>query len=575
MSPDPQLPLLLRGRTVRSCTFEDSQEDPQVDTVLADRGRIVAVGRYEDLSARAGSQAQRVDARDAVIMPGLVDTHPHAMHFASFKVAAVDLSDAVNHDDIIERIRARAAVTPPGEWIMCTPVGEAHYFIRRSYRDLAEGCLPDRWALDRATSNHPVIIQAWAPHTPNVVAFNSLALKRIGISEITPERVCDTWIDRDVQGRVNGRLRGSVTNYYTRDPFWLQILSKLPAPPPELWQAGGLAGMAEMNRLGITTIFESHVMNHAHLAAYRALRAADQLTCRVLAGLDVADQAFDPHFVPSDAELRELIDFIRAATDTQDDWLRIEGVTMCRTGPCFPGFLRLHEPIRGPYGTTQWGTSLLPRRVEETVVSYCAERDVRLSVLLATPPDFDDFFETVSKLGVANDVSRQEWIVQHAILVNEASARGMQRLGMQCTTSKGFHWGKGELYRERIGEHVLRDLVPMRRLLDCGVKVGGGTDWGPRNVFEQIQLAQTCAFAGSDRRNHHDTQSVTRGEAIRMFTRDAGEVLKWPGVGVIRPGSYADLILVDKDPFLADIDELPGINVLSTMVHGRTVWQKQ
>ena len=573
MSFDPELPLLLRGRTVRSCTFGSSPEDPDTDTVLAHRGRIVAVGRYQDLSARAGSRAQRVDARDAVIMPGLVDTHPHAMHFAAFKVAAVDLSSAVDHDDIIERIRARAASTPDGEWIMCTPVGEAHYFIRRSYRDLREGCLPDRWALDRATSRHPVIIQAWAPRTPNVVAFNSLALKRLGISEILPERVCDTWIDRDDQGRVTGRLRGSVTNYYTRDPFWLQILSKLPVPPPALWREGGLAGMAEMNRLGVTAIFESHVMNHAHLAAYRALRAEDKLTCRVLAGLDVADQAFDPHFVPSDAELREIIDFIRGATDTRDDWLRIEGVTMCRTGPCFPGFLRLHEPIRGPYGETRWGTTLLPRRVEETVVSHCAKHDVRLSVLLATPPDFDEFFETVAKLEVENEVRRQEWIVQHAILVNEASARGMKRLGMPCTTSKGFHWGKGELYRERVGEHVLRDLIPMRRLLDCGIKVGAGTDWGPRNVFEQIQLAESCAFAGSNRRNRQDSQAVTRAEAIRMFTRDAGEVLRWPGVGTIAPGNYADLVLLDKDPFVVELDELPAINVLATIVHGMKVWQ--
>lgn len=573
MNDDP-VPLLLRGRRVRSCTFGDAPDDPGVDTVLAEQGRIVAVGRYEDLDALAGRRARRVDARDAVILPGFVDTHPHAMHFAALKLATVDLSDAINHEDIVARIRERAENTPEGEWIMCTPVGEAHYFIRRSYRDLQEGCLPDRWALDRATSRHPVMIQAWAPHTPNVAAFNSLALRRLGISEILPERVCDTWIDRDGEGRVNGRLRGSVTNYYTRDPFWMQILSKLPVPPEALWKPSGVAGMAEMNRLGVTTIFESHIMTHAHLTAYRELRSEGKLTCRVLAGLDVADQAFDPHFIPTDAELRDVIDFIRNATDTEDDWLRIEGVTMCRTGPCFPGFLRLYEPIRGPYGEECKGVTLLPRRVEQTVVSHCAQHRVRLSALLATPCDFDEFFDTVRQLEVEEQVRRQQWIVQHAILVNEASARGMKRLGMVCTTSKGFHWGKGELYRERVGEHALRDLIPMRRLLDAGVKVGGGTDWGPRNVFEQIQLAESCVFAGSGRSNLQDTQPVTRAEAIRMFTKDAAEVLKWKGVGVIEPGACADLALLDKDPFEAPIDELPGINVLATMVHGREVWQK-
>ena len=44
------------------------------------------------------------------------------------------------------------ADTPAGEWVFCTPVGEAHYFIRRSWRDLAKRRLPDRHVLDLATT---------------------------------------------------------------------------------------------------------------------------------------------------------------------------------------------------------------------------------------------------------------------------------------------------------------------------------------------------------------------------------------------------------------------------------------
>ena len=71
---------------------------------------------------------------------------------------------------------------------MATPVGEAHYFIRRSWRDLREGRLPTREVLDRASAEHPVIIQAWAPTTPNVLALNSLGLERLGITPGFPSR---------------------------------------------------------------------------------------------------------------------------------------------------------------------------------------------------------------------------------------------------------------------------------------------------------------------------------------------------------------------------------------------------
>ncbi|MEW6642642.1 MAG: amidohydrolase family protein [Pseudomonadota bacterium] len=568
MSNDQPTEYLLHGGRVQTCDFES----PPQEAILVRGGKVAAVGTLRAVEEMATARTPRIDVKGATILPGFVDTHPHAMHFAALKLGAVDLSDAQSHDDIVARIRARAAVTPPGEWIFCTPVGEAHYYIRRSYRDLPEGTLPNRWRLDRATDKHPVIIQAYAPKHPNIVALNSLALSQLGISEVLPERVCDVWIDRNTEGRVSGILRGAVTNYYTRDPFWLQILSKLPAPPPAVWPIAGLAGMAEMNSIGVTSIFEIHAMNAVQLAAYQTLRREDKMTCRVLAGLDVADTAFDIHYQPSDAQLRDTIDFMSKAADLTDDWLRTEGVLLCRTGPCNPGFLRMYEPIKAPYGGTTFGLEFLPRRVEETVVRHCAETGVRLSALLATPPDFDDFFDTVAKLGVQESVARKNWVVQHALLVNENSARNMARHGMCCTTSKGFHWGKGEVYRERIGEHALSDLIPMRRLLDHGIKVGGGTDWGPKSVLEQIQLAETCEFSGSGRRNEHRSQPVSRSEAIRMFTKDAADILGWKGIGSITAGGYADFAIMDADPFAVPVDDLPKIQILQTIVGGRTVF---
>ena len=58
------------------------------------------------------------------------------------------------------------ATAPPGEWILATPAGGPHYFIRCSWRDLAEGELPDRTVLDRAAPGHPIFSQAWERVVP-------------------------------------------------------------------------------------------------------------------------------------------------------------------------------------------------------------------------------------------------------------------------------------------------------------------------------------------------------------------------------------------------------------------------
>lgn len=96
---------------------------PEAKALVLSDGRVVAMGDRRDMEDVAGPDADRVDAGGGAVLPGLVDTHPHAMHFGMLAGGLVDLTDAVDHADIVARIRAKAAETPAGEWIMCTPVG--------------------------------------------------------------------------------------------------------------------------------------------------------------------------------------------------------------------------------------------------------------------------------------------------------------------------------------------------------------------------------------------------------------------------------------------------------------------
>lgn len=546
---------------------------PAAEALVCEAGRIIDLGdkaSMQDLVSRADTH---VDLGGATLLPGLVDTHPHAQHFAGMRIALVDLSDARDHDDIVARIAQRAATTPKGDWIFCTPIGEAHYFIRKSYRDLPERRLPDRFVLDKAASDHPVMIQAWAPSVPNAVAFNSMALKTLGLSWHTPKRVCNVWIDRNDAGELTGIVRGSVTNYYTHDPFWLQIWDRLPKPPEQIWKPGAQLGMAEMNQLGVTTIYESHLMDRVHIDAYRDLHGAGEMTCRVLTTLEAANQAFDPHYMPVAEDVIAALDEAAALTELEDPMLRHNGVTIARSGPCFPGFFRSHEPFKSPYGEMIEGYPFLPKSVEELVVDYCLKKDLRLNVLAGAPKDHEDFFHTVS-CHHDHDIPERDWVVQHALLIDEDAARQYAELGMSLTTSKGFHWGKGDMYGERMGKHVWQDLIPLRRLLDQGLTVSAGTDWGPKNVFEQIALAVTCEFAGSGHRNMLPSQAITVEEALAMWTRDAAKVLQWSDVGTLATGNHADFAIVDRNPLGIPVDDIAATCVLRTMLGGNTVYDE-
>src|SRR5690606_32244155 len=123
----------------------DGRTSPS-QALAIDHGRVLGVGGREAMCALAGPKARLVDVQGGTVMPGIIDTHPHLLHFSARAFHLVDITDARNHAEILERIRRKAAETPEGEWIRTTPVGEPHYFVRRSYKDLEERCLPNRFA---------------------------------------------------------------------------------------------------------------------------------------------------------------------------------------------------------------------------------------------------------------------------------------------------------------------------------------------------------------------------------------------------------------------------------------------
>lgn len=562
MSRSEQAAIVMRNANVITC---DSAH-PVASTVTISDGRIRSVG---DDGEPAGD-AVSIDLQGATVLPGFIDTHPHLMHFGTMAEYLVDLSDAESHADIVGRIEQRARATPEGEWIMATPVGEPHYFIRRSYRDLAEAVLPDRSVLDRAAPDHPVFIQAWAPVVPNVCAMNSAALHRLGISASTPDRVDDVWIEKDSSGEPTGRLHGSVTNYYCDSPFMNDLFDRMPLFRGDAVVPGTERAMRAANEAGVTTVYEAHLMTTSLIAMYRWLREQDKLTVRVLCAPE-AEPVGLPWTDPlQPASFRERLEGARELVDRSDDLFRIDGVTISPYGPCWPGFTQMREPYGDPYGRLTNGRVMVsPERVSEAI-EFCHAHDVRLNLVASGTSELDSHFTQLEALGSAPlDADGRAWILQHFYFAEPDLVARAAALGLDVTTTMSFSWGKGEVVRERFGEDILEDFIPVARLLAADLRVAAGTDWGPKNVFEHIALAVEPRYGASGRRA--PTPGISRQQALDMWTRDAAHVLRWEGIGSIAAGNAADLVIVDQDPLSVPVADLPKTSVLSTILGGRTV----
>lgn len=558
--------LLFGGKILEMDTKNSCHE-----AILIKNGQVEALGTFDDMSSKTGTKVKKIDLEGRTVMPGLVDSHPHLIHWAGFSHAVVPLFDARNFDDIVNRIREAAEQTPEGEWIQCSPIGEPHYFMRRSYQDMEEGELPNRHVLDLAAPKHPVWIQAWAPVNPNITVFNSRGLSRIQVSRNTPDLIGRVSIEKDYNGEPTGRMMGPVNNYYNNEPWWDQVLESIYKITADDWVDGTREAMREANTRGITSIFEGHIMDWPLIDVYRYLQQEDELRLRVLCTPDG-----EPHGVSGTRalDMQQLQGRLEHAITQQEltnDFLRIESFLCTRGGPINPGMLIMHRHYRDAYGRWTNGLEFLPPEKGELMINFAAERGIRLNIISCGDREHD---VTLSQLDAANkrwNISDKHWLLVHAYMMSDEHTQRYRDLGFGVTTSMGFSHFKMHTVRERMGSDLLKDFIPLNRLCKSGMPVACGTDWGPKNAFEHMMFAQNNIGVFGDC-NNTPAHPVDRLTALRHWTTGGAEVMRWPGIGILSPGTYADLVVLDQDPLACELEQLPGTHVAGTMVDGYWVY---
>ena len=78
-------------------------------------GKIIAVGSSADMRASSGPGTRAVDLDGRTVIPGLIDSHMHAIRAALFFATEVNWIGARSLDEAMERIaRGRASACQPG-----------------------------------------------------------------------------------------------------------------------------------------------------------------------------------------------------------------------------------------------------------------------------------------------------------------------------------------------------------------------------------------------------------------------------------------------------------------------------
>ena len=537
-----------------------------VHAVAVSEGRFVRVGGNAEVQALAGPETSIIDLRGQTVVPGFIDTHPHTFGRGQRGMVSPSLAGLRSVAAIAEAVGATAAETPPGQWIVTTPIGEPpdNFHLPET---LEEQRWPTRADLDAVAPAHPVYIPIgiW----PHPVIFNSEALKRLGINSSEPLDGQGVRIERDPNsGEPTGLVRG-LTFYNRANPLFRKLQGMRPSLSPEKQREGLLRVVRENAAAGVTTIFESHAGQPFHLEHYRALRASGDLPGRLAFSYSV-----DP------GQSREDIDqWMAGLSDASgrgsgDDVIKMLGVTIGLDGASQFSAANMNEPYLDQFGEPTTGVMPLTQEKLSEVALLAARHNLRLQFTFAGDRAGEMVLRAIEAANSETSIIDRRWLMQHFQHPTKDHVLRTQQLGLHVTTYTAVDYSKGAaVYVDRFGDDRWESVVPTRWWFDAGVNIAQSTDGAHYEALFTLWESLVRIDGRTGESLMSPAKQISREEAMRMYTINGARVLFWEDqLGSIEPGKLADLVVLDRDILTIPLDDIKETNVVLTMVGGEVVY---
>lgn len=540
---------------------------PQAQALAIAGGKIIAVGHEGDITARAGSETQMIDAQGGTVLPGIIDSHVH-LFGGSVELDLLDLYGVTGLEEMRAKILPYAQANPDDVLVFC---------VMADYGILGTGKTPTRHELDQILSDRPLAMFAPDHHT---VWANTAALQAAGL--LSGGKVdAGSEIVMGADGLANGELLEpgaygpilSLTRHGGREMLGLTTgKDPEPAATPQQREmdkeviARGLAHCAEQ---GITGL---HLMdgNRYQLELLSELDAEGRLVCRCHVPF---------HMKGTDPVERIAAQAPALRDDFQSDKLRCSHLKMFIDGVIESGTALMLRPYPGEMGKDDnMGDEVF---TQDHFVACCIEAD-RLGFQIAVHAIGDagvrrtiDAYEAAAKANGSRD-SRHR--IEHIEVIHPGDIPRLAELGIVASLQPG-HAPTGHIFPPgAVGKYIHPDQIEgayaWQTIRAAGAPVIFSTDWPviPVDVMANVKAAIAPLNLGAGWVDQ--TQSLQ--DTLASYTRDNAWVeFNEDSKGTLSAGMVADVAIMSHDlTKLAPLD-ITTAKPMVTICDGVITYQRE
>ena len=533
--------------------------NPRAEAIALSGGRIVAVGGVAEVLALKGATTQVIDAGGTSVLPGFIESHLHmfggAEELPHLQVGAIEGFEALKAS-----LSAHAVARPNDALLRAHGAG---------YTIISETETLTRHHLDRILADRPVVIVAADHHT---AWANTKALDMAGIlhgKAVNPGNEVVMGPDGLATGELReGEAMSPVLHLGGANRTHLGIETggePDPAPTAAEWEADKdimRAGLAHAAKHGITS-FHNMDGNLYQLQLLEALEKDGTITVRGQV----------PFHFKKPMTLADLEKASEMDRRYRGDWVSSGMVKVFMDGVLESGTAFLVEPYADrpdwhgePYFSNEAFSELateIDRRGLQIAVHAIGDGAVRRVL---------NGYEAAQK---ANGVRDSRHRVEHVELITEEDMPRFAELGviasMQPPHPPGGMCFPLEPTLSRIGEKRRYLAYAWRRIKETGAALAFSSDWpvSPVDPIAGIHAAVTRTVWQEGDPDHsvslHDAiAAYTIGSAYAEFAEDRK--------GMLKPGYFADLVILDDDIEAVAPETIDKIRPKMTICGGRITY---
>lgn len=536
------------------------EDKPRAEAVAIADGRVLAVGDTAAIEALAGSDTRIVDARNATVLPGFIESHIH-LFLGAIELEHLQLAGVKGFDGLSSALSAYADAHPDDAML----IGQGC-----DYSIIATGEPLTRQHLDRIVPDRPVMLVAADHHT---AWANTVALERAGILDGKALNPGNEIVMAD-DGRASGELRemeamAPVMGLAGLNRSQAGIESgREPDPAPtaaerEADKAVLRRGLAHAASHGITS-FHNMDGNLYQLELLEEIEREGDLVCR----------AQIPFHFKKPMERDALHAAAQWAERFDSDFLKSGMVKIFMDGVLDSGTAHMIDDYAdqsGGRGEAYFGegefaelaTDIDARGLQ---IAVHAIGDAAVRTVL-------DGYEAAQKVNGRRD-SRHR--VEHIEVTTEDDIPRFAQLGVLASMQPPHVPGAMDFALEptisKIGRHRWHVSFPTRSIEKTGAHVVFASDWpvSPIDPIAGIRAAVTRQPWADDMPD----QSFTLHEALRGYTVEGAYAeFAEDRKGRLREGYFADIVILTDDIEAGAPDEIDAISVAMTICGGRVTYE--